>query len=240
MHDSSSNQITVAVKDVSKSFDHKAVIESISFQVSAGRCFCICGPNAAGKSTLLKIISGLIKADSGTAQICGQDVQKNSIKSKIGIIQHKSLLYPQLTVRENITVFANLYGIYDKNIIESTISEAKLEKYEKQQAQTLSCGVLQKLAIARALIQKPLLLLADEPFSGLDSEAVSQVQMLLQNYKNSGGAIVMTSHNIQAAVDISDILGVLYGGKLVLNKPAAQIDKNIFVNDYLSFSRTGN
>ena len=159
---------------VCKSFGSRVVLEDISLRLTAGQTLCICGANAAGKTTLLRIVSAILKPSEGTVEICGLNVQQQPQEAAglIGAIFHKSMIYPQLTVTENLRFFATVYGVKNsKPRIERLLEQMGLTPYRYDSAGILSRGMTQRLAIARALLHKPSILLADEPFTGLDAEA---------------------------------------------------------------------
>ena len=175
---------------VCKSFGSRVVLNAISFSVTSGQGLCICGANAAGKTTLLRIIAATLKPSKGEVELCGFNVQRRTreIKPLIGAIFHKSMVYPQLTVIENLRFFARLYGVKNsKARIEELLEQTALTPYCYDSAGILSRGMTQRLAIARALVHKPTILLADEPFTGLDINASNYLLTILRNFKDQGG-----------------------------------------------------
>lgn len=236
----SSELPAVYVAGIYKSFGTQTVLEDISFQLAGGQGLCICGPNAAGKTTLLRIMAGLLQPTAGTVRICGFDVktQSQQAKAKLGAIFHKSMVYPQLTVIENLRFFALVYGVRDSNThIQKLLEQASLMPYRYDKAGVLSRGIMQRLAIARALIHKPDVLLADEPFTGLDIEASKHLVTILNDFKDKGGTIVMTTHNVDLSLQCCQQVAVLDRRKLVFNAKLCEINTDEFARDYLLYAR---
>lgn len=217
----------VRVNDVCKSFGSRVVLEEINFHLLAGEGLCICGANAAGKSTLLRIAAGLLEASGGTVEICGLNIrrEREKTKSMIGVVLHSSMVYPELTVLENLRFFARLYGIKDsKGRIEELLEETGLGSCKGDIGGVLSRGMTQRLAVARALLHKPKVLLADEAFSGLDREASGRLVTTLNNFKESGGAILMTAHNVSLPGQCCERVAVLDNHKLIFEPEVLQIN----------------
>lgn len=230
----------INLSGVCKSFGNRPVLEAISFSVSGGERFCICGANAAGKTTLLKIIAGLLQPSDGVVVLCESNMTTEGEKNKllVGTVLHKSMVYPQLTVIENLRFFAGLYGVKDNNSrIQELLELTGLMPYRYDNAGILSQGMTQRLAIARAMVHKPIILLADEPFAGLDDRACRHLINLLSDFKDNGGTVVMTTHNINFALDCCEKVAVLDDRKLIFNAKVSDIDAAEFARDYLSYAR---
>ena len=233
------NETVINVKSVSKAFDTRAVLRDIALDVSAAQAVLICGINGAGKTTLLRIIAGLLQPDRGSVELCGYNIRKDpeKAKSKFGMISHKSMVYPELTVLENLSFFATLYGAKDSQAqISELLQDVGLYYYRYDKAGILSRGLLQRLAIARALVHRPGLLLADEPFTGLDTEASNHLITVLTDFKNNGGTIVMTTHDIDIGLQCCDRVVVLDKSKLIFDARTGDIDTEIFSKDYISYA----
>jgi heme exporter protein A len=209
--------------------------------VPAGQAVCLCGVNGAGKSTLLRIAAGLLRPDTGTAAVNGFDVRRDSeaARRQLGMISHASMVYPELTVHENLVFTARLYGVADRmGRIEELLTAADLTAVRDDRAGILSRGLLQRLAIARALVHRPTLLLADEPFTGLDAEASDRLLALFGRFIRDGGAVVMTTHDIRLGLVCCRRVAVLDGGTFVLDAMRDRIDCDRFASDYLSYARS--
>ena len=229
----------IDISSVSKAFAAKWVLNSVDFTITANQSVCLCGINGAGKSTLLRIIAGLLTPDKGSVSINGFDTktQPEKTKAQLGVISHKSMVYSDLTVLENVNFFATLYGVKDKTArTEQLLKDVALFPYRYDKAGILSRGLLQRLAIVRALIHNPKVLLADEPFTGLDSVSSRHLVSILNNFTENGGSIVMTTHNTDIGLRCCDRVVVLDKSQLIFDAPTSQIDTASFSKDYLAYA----
>jgi heme exporter protein A len=234
------NDIVINVKSVSKAFDTRNVLRNITIDIGISQAVLICGINGAGKTTLLRIIAGLLQPDHGSVEICGCNIRKDpeKAKSQFGMISHKSMVYPELTVLENLSFFARLYGVKDSDTyITELLEDVGLSPYKYDTASILSRGLLQRLAIARALIHRPVLLLADEPFTGLDAEACQHLIAVINDFTNKGGTIVMTTHDIDIGLQCCNRVVVLDKSNLIFDAATGDIDTVSFSKDYISYAR---
>jgi heme exporter protein A len=233
------NDIVISVKSVSKAFDTRDVLKDINIDINTAQTVLVCGINGAGKSTLLRIIAGLLQPDKGSIELSGYNIRKDpeKAKSKFGMISHKSMVYPELTVLENLSFFATLYGVKDSDThIMKLLNNVGLSSYRHDKAGILSRGLLQRLAIARALVHQPTLLLADEPFTGLDSEATSHLITVLNEFKNNGGTIVMTTHDTDIGLKCCNRVLILNNSNVIFDAITSDIDTEDFSKDYLSYA----
>jgi heme ABC exporter ATP-binding subunit CcmA len=233
----------VDVAGVCKSFGSQVVLEEVSFHLTAGQGLCICGVNASGKTTLLRIMAGLLQPSAGAVHICGFDVksQAQQARAMLGAVFHKSMVYPQLTVIENLRFFARVYGVRDSTAcMQELLEQTALMPYRYDRAGVLSRGMMQRLAIARALVHKPTVLLADEPFTGLDADASKHLVTILNDFKNEGGTIVMTTHDIDLSLQCCRHVAVLDRRKVIFNAKVCEINADAFARDYLSYARENN
>lgn len=233
------NEIVINVKSVSKAFDNRRVLRDIAIDVATAQAVLICGINGAGKTTLLRIIAGLLQPDQGSVELCGYNIRKDpeKAKSQFGMISHKSMVYPELTVLENLSFFATLYGVKNsETYITELLQDVGLSSYKYDTAGILSRGLLQRLAIARALVHRPALLLADEPFTGLDTEACRHLTTVLTEFTNNGGTIVMTTHDIDIGLQCCNRVVVLDKSNLIFDAKTSGINAEKFSKDYLSYA----
>jgi len=235
------NEMVINVKSVSKAFNARGVLKDININVDTTQAVLVCGINGAGKTTLLRIIAGLLQPDLGSVELCGYNIRKDpeKAKSQFGMISHKSMVYPELTVLENLSFFARLYGVKDSNEkITELLQNVGLSSYKYDTASILSRGLLQRLSIARALVHQPALLLADEPFTGLDSEACHHLIAVLTEFTNNGGTIVMTTHGIDIGLKCCNRVVVLDKSNLIFDAKTSDIDTARFLKDYISYARS--
>jgi heme exporter protein A len=229
----------VNVAKLSKTFGKKVVLQDVNLSVATGESVCICGANAVGKTTLLSIIAGLLRPSSGSIKIFGFDVSENAgkIKPRLGYISHEPMIYPQLTVEENLHFFARLYGIEDIEGRKQELLElTELTNYRFAISSILSTGMMQRLSIARAILHKPSILLADEPFANLDQKAAEHLVTIMKNYKDSGGTVIMAGHNVRNWLGCCSRVIVLEDKKIMFDKQVSQIDVEDFSTDYISYA----
>jgi len=237
--DEASNSV-ISVNSLGKAFGARLVLNNIDLEVARTQSACICGVNGAGKSTLLRIIAGLVQPDQGSVQLCGYNIRKEPEKAKprLGMVAHNSMVYPNLTVFENLSFFASLYGVKNGAArIEELLEEIGLFSYRYDKAGILSHGLLQRLAIARALVHNPAVLLADEPFTGLDAEARQHLVTILAGFTDNGGTVVMTTHDIANSIQYCDRVMVLDRTRLIFDAMTCDIDTASFARDYLLYAR---
>ena len=238
------NELTGAaldVRSVSKTFVTKPVLRSIDVVVPAGEAVCLCGINGAGKSTLLRVIAGLLRPDSGSITIKGYEAcrEPEKCRRQVGMISHASMAYPELTVTENLTFAARLYAVPSRaERVEELLVGTRLTSYRHDRAGILSRGLLQRLAIARALLHRPAVLLADEPFTGLDATATEDVLTIFDQFIRGGGTILMTTHDLRLGLQSCRRVAVLDKGVLILDARREKIDAQRFLDDYLSYARS--
>lgn len=228
---------------VYKSFGSRAVLEDINFKLTQGCGLCICGANGVGKTTLLRTMAGLVKPDEGQVEIHGFNVQTHphKIKLLLGAIFHKSMVYPQLTVLENLRFFAAIYSVKNsKANIDELLEQTGLMPYRYDRVGMLSHGMTQRLAIARALVHRPAILLADEPFTGLDSQASEYLVTILRDFKKDGGTVVITTHNVGLALKCCEQVAVLDDRRLIFSSKVSEINTAEFARDYLLYARGKN
>jgi heme exporter protein A len=217
------------------------VLRDIAIDIGKAQAVLICGINGAGKTTLLRIIAGLLQPDMGSVELCGYNIRKDpeKAKSQFGMISHKSMVYPELTVLENLSFFATLYGVKDSGTcITKLLQDVGLFSYRYDTASILSRGLLQRLAIARALVHRPALLLADEPFTGLDAKACHHLITVLNEFTNNSGTIVMTTHDIDIGLKCCNRVVVLDKSNLIFDAKTNDIDTARFLKDYISYARS--
>ncbi|MHC4344441.1 MAG: heme ABC exporter ATP-binding protein CcmA [Planctomycetota bacterium] len=237
---SAEHTTVIEISSVTRKFGTRLVLKSVDLQVARGSGICICGVNGAGKSTLLRIIAGLLRPAHGTVKICGFDVsaEPEKTRSKLGLISHKSILYPELTTSENLLFFARLYGVKDRRRrVRELLEDVGLSSYAYDRTDVLSRGMLQRLSIARAMVHRPAVLLADEPFTGLDVEASRHLVSVLAKFRAEGGTLVMTTHDTSTALKCCERAVVLDNHRLIFDALTSQIDTDSFMDDYLLYAR---
>ncbi len=224
----------IEIDAVCKSYG-RTVLNDVSLTCPAGETICLVGPNAVGKTTLLRIVARLTKPDRGHIRLNGSD--RSAGFNGLGMIFHQPVCYPQLTVRENLLFFAKLYRFGDASQkVDEQIKYMQLTGCRDEPAAALSRGTLQKLAIARALLADPQILLADEPFANLDTDFCRQLIDVFNTLRARGRTILMTTHQIEYALRCCSRMAVLKDTRLLMNKAVSQIDTELFCRDYLAYA----
>jgi heme exporter protein A len=182
-----------------------------------GETLVLLGANGAGKSTLLRILATHIRADRGSVVVADRNVRTHpeDVRRRIGVVGHRSLLYDDLTCRENLTYYGQLFGIKNPKLrVDEVLQIVRLSDRADHRVRTLSNGMQKRAAIARAILHQPDVLLLDEPEVGLDRESVSILGSLLKDWTNSGRSVVMTTHDLDLGLSWGQRTGVLKGGKI--------------------------
>ena len=233
-HPDSSN-LVIRVQDLRKDFGYLQVLSGISFDLYKGEFLTVFGPNGAGKTTLIKILSGLTRPTSGSATVTGFDALEGNVelRNKIGVISHATYLYPDLTALENLLFYAKLYGLDDpEERAKLSIKEVGLELRRYDPIRTFSRGMQQRVAIARATLHDPSVLFLDEPFTGLDLQATSDLKDRLRGLHTGKRTILMTTHDISCGLEMCDRVAIQSRGKFSLFESVDCIDQSNFKNLY--------
>lgn len=185
----------VEARGLGKSFGAAPILRGVNLTIVAGEAVMIIGRNGAGKSTLVRILAGLSAPDSGEALLFGHPSRPLGAheRARIGLVTHQSFLYPNLTGRENLAFFADLYG-HDAADVSGSLDRAGLAHAADDRVRTFSRGMEQRLTLARALINRPDVLLMDEPFAALDPEGTALAGALLREACERGCALLVTAH----------------------------------------------
>jgi heme exporter protein A len=208
----------IEIKKLTKLADDKLILRGIDLSIKKGETIAILGPNGAGKSTLLKVLANLIKPTSGVVKINGIDLKKDhmEVKKILGYLPHSSLLYDHYSPLENLVFFGNLYGV--KNVEEKAIKlvkEVGLSFFLNEQVKNFSRGMIQRIAIARAIVHDPEVLLLDEPHTGLDQGAITILNNVILYMKEKGTTTLMVTHDFKQAAEICDRIIIVKQGKIV-------------------------
>ncbi len=221
-------QIAVKTEAVVKNFGETAVMRGLDLELPAGEVTVLLGTNGAGKSTLLRILAMLTQIDSGSVSIHGSDIAKNgpAIRAMTGSVLHSPMLYADMSVRENLMFFAEMYRLENvDDLIVKTTSQVGIEPRLDHRIRTLSHGFQKRVALARALMHDPQLLLLDEPESGLDSQSVSRLEKIIDNYRSTGRTVVITTHIVEHALELADRAVVLNSGTVGLTSTNPSQDR---------------
>jgi heme exporter protein A len=203
-------------RGLQRSFGRVRILHGLDLSLRPGEALAIIGPNGAGKTTLLRLLAGLIRPSAGEVRILGQRLGREvgSARRGLGVLLHQSLLYDDLTLLENLTFAARLYGLDRPGAVAAAaLEEAGLADRAGDLPRRLSRGLLQRAAIARALLHAPRLLLLDEPFTGLDATAAARLRIDLHRRLKQGLGLVIVTHHLAEVWDLASRVAVLVGGR---------------------------
>jgi heme ABC exporter ATP-binding subunit CcmA len=218
--DNANQQPAVALESVSKLFSRFAALHDLTANFDSGKLYALLGENGAGKTTLLRIIVGLARPTQGTVRVFGS-TDLHSIRARIGYMAHSSLLYDELTARENLAFYRGLYSDQTGAHIEELLEAVGLANVDaKRRVNQYSQGMKQRLALARAMIHSPRLLLLDEPFSNVDSNSIAMMTQLLGRLRDSGATLIVITHQPEALASVADEWITLLAGAIVRREPA--------------------
>jgi heme exporter protein A len=210
----------VTIKKVAKRYGSERALAGVSVEFRGGSMTALLGHNGAGKTTLLGVVSTLVRPSQGAVsyRAGGQELTGEAVRREIGLLAHASLCYAELTAVENLELFAGLYDITDADP-HAMLDRAGLDKKARlRPARTYSRGMAQRLALARALLTRPSLLLLDEPFTGLDREGALALGEQLGELKRQGTIVVVVTHDLEAIAGRTDHIAILRRGSLVFEE----------------------
>ena len=228
------------LNNVQKSFGLRPVLRDINLALNAGERVALLGANGAGKTTLLRILAGLTRPGGGRIIIDGLDLreQTREVQRKIGFVAHQPYLYDDLTALENLLFFARMYALEQpRQRAETLLRRVGLSKKARERAGSLSRGQVQRLALARALLHTPDLLLLDEPETGLDQEGLALLAELLREHHDRGGTLLFTTHDLEAARDRSDRVALLSKGRVAHQQETASLGREEMRRVYQEVTR---
>ncbi|MBI4168711.1 MAG: ABC transporter ATP-binding protein [Acidobacteria bacterium] len=235
--------LALEARGLGKRFGPIPALDGVDLAVPAGQFVLLLGPNGAGKSTLLRLFATLLRPGAGTLRVLGEDVgngDRAAIRRRIGLLSHQTFLYDHLTGEENLTFYARLYGLADPPAAaREALRAARLEGRGSDQVRTYSRGMQQRLAIARALLHRPDVLLLDEPFTGLDRDAALRLEERLREERSARRTCVLATHDFRAALGVADRVIVLVDGRLAADRPAAGSDPGSLEALFSTATRAG-
>ena len=191
-------------------------VDGIDFQLGVGRLLTVVGPNGAGKTTLLRILAGGLRPTKGHVLLDGKavDVGDREWRRRIGVVSHQGFLYGQLTAAENLEFYGRLFGLSDlAERVPERLAAVGLEDRSRSVVRTLSRGMRQRLALARALLHDPEVVLLDEPYTGLDAHAAAVLNGVLASLKDGCRTVVLVTHNLGQGLELADRVAIQVGGR---------------------------
>jgi heme exporter protein A len=225
----------ITVKKLVKRFGLKAVLRGLDFEVQPGEFVALLGPNGAGKTTFLRILASLSRPSLGEVNVAGYRLPNEAaaVRARLGVVSHLPLLYGDLTAEENLRFYGRMYNI---SSIEARISEVLemvgLEHRRRDLVRTYSRGMQQRLAIGRAVLHDPEVMLFDEPYTGLDQDASSMLDEVLKTVAATGRTVVMTSHDLARAEDLATRFDILSRGVIAASTTRKQLRRSNLLSFY--------
>ncbi len=227
--------MVVEVHGLVKRFASKTVLRGLNFEVDQGEFVALLGPNGAGKTTFLRILSSLTRPSLGKVRIAGFDLPEEAaeVRSRLGVVSHMPLLYGDLTAEENLRFFGRLYSLEElETRAQNALTLVGLAARRADLVRTFSRGMQQRLAIARAVLHDPEVLLLDEPHTGLDQEACGMLDAVLREVTGQGRTVVMTSHDLARVQEMASRFDVLSRGTIVRSAAKASLPRDGLLTFY--------
>lgn len=202
-------------RGLTRRFAGVTAVNGIDLKIDAGEAVALLGPNGAGKSTLLRLCATSLRPSAGMLQLFGEDAHESRLQARrqIGFLSHQSFLYPDLTITENLLFYAEMYGAAASRVGE-LIEQVGVRGWANRPVRTLSKGLEQRCALARALLHEPRLLLLDEPFTGLDTQAAEMLSHTLGREQDRGTTVLMATHDLDRAATLCGRAVVLQQGRV--------------------------
>ena len=218
----------VKVDRLEKTLGKNRVLRGISLEARAGEIFGLLGPNGAGKTTTLRVICTLLAPDAGTVEVLGFDTrtEPQEVRRRVGVVTAEIGVYPRLSARENITYFAQLSGLVDGDLeqkVRGVIDRLDMVPFADERAESLSSGQKQKVAIARAVVHDPPVLMFDEPTSNLDVLASREIREFMVESKQRGKCVIFSTHVLHDAERLCDRVTIIHQGRVVASGPTGEV-----------------
>jgi heme exporter protein A len=228
----------IEVRGLIKAFGSRAVLRGVDLDVAGGEFLTLVGPNGAGKTTLLSVISTLSQPTAGRVRVAGYDLADGAVevRRQIGLVSHKPLLYDDLSAEQNLRFYARMYDVSNADArIEAVLRQVGLWGRQRDPVRTYSRGMQQRLAVARALLHEPPVLLLDEPDTGLDQHAAAMLNDLLRGAVATQRTVLMTTHNLERGLEWGDRVAILAGGRIAYQTAKSELDAGRFREIYYQY-----
>jgi heme exporter protein A len=225
----------ITVKRLVKRFGLKTVLRGLDFEVQEGEFVALLGPNGAGKTTFLRVLATLSRPSFGDVRVAGfrLPAEASAVRRTLGVVSHLPLLYGDLTAEENLRFYGKMYGVFElPNRIAEILELVGLSSRRRDLVRTFSRGMQQRLAIGRAILPDPEVLLFDEPHTGLDQDACDMLDRLLRQVAGQGRTVVMTSHDLARVEDLASRFDVLSRGVISASAKRNELGKNNLLDFY--------
>jgi len=228
---------SISIRGLSHRFGSLPVLREVDLDVAHGESLALVGPNGAGKTTLLRLLTQTLRMHKGEIRIAGLDPRRHTTRAlqHLGLLSHQSLVYEELTARENLEFFGRLYGMDSPGPrCAELLEELGLGDRADDPAGTYSRGMRQRLSLARALVHDPEIVLLDEPFTGLDPLAARRLRRMLERLRDRKRSVVLVTHNLGEALELSDRWAILVAGRIVDQGDSASTSREELERRYLA------
>jgi len=227
MSETRADEWVLTVEGLGKSFGHNHALRGVNLRLKRGEFLTILGPNGAGKTTLIRILATLTKPSRGKMRLGSWDLRQGGValRREIGFLSHQTLLYDDLTAFENLHFYGRMYDVPNlEKRIQEVIRRVGLERRLHDPVRTFSRGMQQRLAIARAFLHEPSLMLLDEPYTGLDQSAVEMLRGILQELAGGQKSVIMATHNLEQGLENCHRLAILVRGEIKYEADRGSLD----------------
>jgi len=225
----------IEIRNLTKSFGSHTALQDVNLTVAEGDFLTLVGPNGAGKTTLLRILATLSRPTSGEVWVDGWNLADGTakVRQRIGFMSHQPLLYGDLTAEENLRFYGRMYGVPNLPArMDEMLEQVGLLARRRDPVRTFSRGMQQRLAIARAILHRPAVMLLDEPYTGLDQQAAAMLDEVMQAVGTVSRTVLMATHDLDRGLVMGDQIAVLSNGRIVYQAPRADLDETSFRQVY--------
>jgi heme exporter protein A len=225
----------ITVKKLVKRFGLKSVLRGVDFEVQPGEFVALLGPNGAGKTTFLRILASLSRPSLGEVKVAGYRLPNEAaaVRARLGVVSHLPLLYGDLSAEENLRFYGRMYGISDlEPRITEVLEMVGLDNRRRDLVRTFSRGMQQRLAIGRAVLHDPDVVLFDEPYTGLDQDASAMLDEVLRTVAAKGRTVVMTSHDLARAEELATRFDILSRGVIAASATQEELQESNLLTFY--------
>ncbi len=216
----------IEARNLVRRYGYRTVLRDLTFTAAPGEFVALLGPNGAGKTTLLRVFAGLLRPTSGIVTVAGclLPLQAMDLRTRLGVVSHQPLLYGDLTAAENLRFYGQLYGVAHLSArIEALLALTGLETVRNDLVRTFSRGMQQRLAIGRAMLPDPQVLLLDEPHTGLDQDACVMLDQTLSQVAGQGRTLLMASHDLARSAALASRVDILVKGQIIASTATAAL-----------------
>ncbi len=222
------SQAAVKVDRLEKTLGKTHVLRGVSLEARSGEIYGLIGPNGAGKTTTLRVVCTLLTPDAGSVEVLGFETRAEAaeVRRRVGVVTAEIGVYPRLTARENITYFAELTGVAGGDLrrrVDAVVERLDMATFADQRAESLSSGQKQKVAIARAIVHDPPVLMFDEPTSNLDVLASREIREFMVESRERGKCVIFSTHVLHDAERLCDRVSILHQGGVVASGTTAEV-----------------